>query len=61
MYYCQINSWDPTQIEEPDYEKRQEGFSEGRDFIRAVDLSKKKGCQLVSPILHNALYFVHEV
>ena len=61
-YFVKINSWEPTQIEEPDYEKRQEGFAEGRDLIAAADLSSnKKDCQLVLPILHNALFFIHEV
>jgi U3 small nucleolar RNA-associated protein 20 len=55
-----INSWDPNQIEEPHYEDRQEGFARGKQLVHSRDIAPFNWINIISPILHNSLFFIHQ-
>ena len=60
-YSSQINSWDPKQIQEPNYELRQEGFTQARQLLQSFSSKCHIQTKYILPLLQNAIYYVHEV
>ena len=48
-------------MDEPHYDLRQEGFSDGRQLLTSMKLDTKNEALLILPILYNAIYFIHQV
>lgn len=60
----QVNSWEKSLLDEPDYQQIQEGFVQARHLVpTAADGHSipPLPTDLLLPILHNALFYLHQV